>query len=42
MKKAEQYFQNEHIRNAPILLNWNYIRNAYINKLWASLKTTTA
>lgn len=35
MEKAEQHIQNEYIRNAPILLNWNDIRNAGMNELCA-------
>lgn len=33
MEKAEQYIQSEYIRNAPMLLHWNDIRNTDMNKL---------
>jgi hypothetical protein len=32
-KNCEQQIQNEHIRNIPILLNWNDIRNADMSEL---------
>lgn len=38
MEKAEQDFQNDYIRNAPIFLNWNDICNADMNELPAMLK----
>lgn len=34
MEQAEQHIQNEYIRNAPKLLNWNDIRNADMNELY--------
>lgn len=37
MEKAEQPIQNEHIRNTPIFLNCNDIRNADMNELYASV-----
>ncbi len=33
MEKAEQHIQKGYIRNAPILLDWNDIRNADMNEL---------